>query len=102
MVDLGTSDDHLIYCTIKIKKIKRNVHKQIQVQCLKRCSAEILTNALKAVQFPNYNIFSNVNVAYSDLLNKVSDTVNNVAPIKEIRKNTQDWFDNDITEAIKN
>ena len=31
--------------------------------------AEIFTNALKTVQFPNYNIFSNVNIAYSDLLN---------------------------------
>ena len=63
----------------------------------------VLKSSLKTVQFSNYNIFLNVNVAYSDLLNKISDTIDNVAPIKEIRikNNTQEWFDNEIAEAIK-
>ena len=69
MIDVGISDHQLIYCTRKIKRIKHNMHNQIQVQSLKKYSAEIFTNALKTVQFPNYNIFSNVNIAYSDLLN---------------------------------
>ena len=58
---------------------------------------------MKTVQFPNYNIFSNVNVVYSDLVNKISDTIDNVPPIKAIRikNNTQDWFDNEIAKAIK-
>ena len=79
------------------------MHNQFQVRSLKKYSAEIFTNAFKTVQFPNYNIFSNVNVAYSDLLNKISDTIDNVAPIKEIRikDSTQKWFDNEIAEAIK-
>ena len=68
-------------------------------------SAEIFTNALKTVQFPNYNIFSNVNVAYSNLLNKISDTIDNVTPIKEtkIKKKTttQEWFDKETADAIK-
>ena len=52
----------------------------------------MFTNALKTVQLPNYNIFSNVKVAYSDLLNKISHTINNVAGINEtrIKNNTQD------------
>ena len=63
----------------------------------------VLKSSLKTVQFSNYNIFLNVNVAYSDLLNKISDTIDNVARIKEIRikNNTQEWFDNEIAEAIK-
>ena len=81
------------------------MHNQIQVRSLKKYSAEIFTNALKTVQFPNYNIFSNVNVAYSDLLNKISDTIDSVAPKKKkkfrIKNNTQEWFDNEIAEAIK-
>ena len=103
VIDVGISDHQLIYCTRKIKRIKHNMHNQIQVRSLKKYSAEIFTNALKTVQFPNYNIFSNVNIAYSDLLNKISDTIDNVAPIKEIRikNNTQEWFDNEIAEAIK-
>ena len=45
----------------------------------------------------------NVNVAYLDLVNKISDTIDNVAPVKEIRikNNTQDWFNNEVAEAIK-
>ena len=81
------------------------MHNQIQVWPLKMYSAEIFTNALKTVQFPNYNIFSNVNVAYSDLLNKISDTIDNVTPIKEtkIKKKTttQEWFDKETADAIK-
>ena len=45
----------------------------------------------------------NVNVTHSDLVNKISDIIDNVAPIKEIRikNNTQDWFDIEIAETIK-
>ena len=76
------------------------MHNQIQVRSLKKYSAEIFANALKTVQFPNYNIFSNVKVAYSDLLHKISHIIDRVAPIKEIRikNNTQEWFDNEIAE----
>ena len=64
---------------------------------------------MKTAQFQNYKIFSNVNFAYSDLLNKIWDTIDtskkirSVAPTKEIRiKNkTQEWFDNEIVEALK-
>ena len=100
---IDVSDHQLIYCTRKSKRIKNNMHNQIEVRSLKKYSAEIFTNALKTVQFPNYNIFSNVNIAYSDLLSKISEIIDSVAPIKEIRikNNTQEWFDNEIAEAIK-
>ena len=70
---------------------------------LKFDNAIIIFNAIKTVQFPNYSIFSNVNVAYSDPLNKISDTIDSAAPTKEIRikNNTQEWFDNEIAEAVK-
>ena len=73
----------------------------MQIWSLKKYSAEIYINALEAVQCPNCNIFSNANVVYLDLL--ILDTVDNVAPIKEIRikNNTQDWFDNETVKAIK-
>ena len=68
-----------------MKRIKHNMHNQIQVRSLKKYSAEIFTNAIITVRFPNYNIFLNANIVYSDLLNKISDTLDNVAPIKEIK-----------------
>ena len=109
VIDVGISDHQLIYCTRKIKRIKHNIHSQTQVRSLNKYSAEIFTNALAilfnsiTVQFPIHNIFLNVNVAYSDLLNKISNTIDNVAPIKEIRikNNTKEWFDNEIAKATK-
>ena len=85
VIDVGISDHQLIYCTRKIESIKHIMNSEIQIRSLKKYSAEIFTNALKTVQFPNYNIFSNVNFDYSDLLNKISETIDSVAPIKEIR-----------------
>ena len=103
MFDVGISYHQLIFCTRKITRIKHNINNQIQVRYLKKHSAEIFTNALKTVQFPNYNIFLNVNVAYSDLLNMIADTIDSTAPIKEIgvKNNTQEWFESKIAEAIK-
>ena len=48
-------------------------------------------------------MFSNIKVAYSDILNQTSGTIVNVAQIREIRinNNTQNWFDNEIVETIK-
>ena len=82
LCDVRLSDYQLIYYTRKIKKIKHNMHSQIQIQSLKKYSAEIFTNALETVQFLSYHIFSNVNVAHSELLNKILDIIDNVAPIK--------------------
>ena len=38
-----------------------------------------------------------------DLLNTISDTIDNVAPVKEIgiRNCTQDWFNNETAKAIQ-
>ena len=48
-------------------------------------------------------MFSNIKVAYSDILNQTSGTIVNVAQIREIRinNNTQNWFDNESAETIK-
>ena len=83
-------------------RTKLNMHNQIQVRSLKRYSAEAFKNALEKIDFPNYEIFSSVDFAYSDLIKKISDTIDNIAPLKELRvkNNTQDWFDNEVTEAI--
>ena len=108
----NTNNRNKLFCQTHFG-IKYNMYNQIQVRFLKKYSAEInallflmnneIINALKTVQFPNYNIFSNVDVAYCDLLNKISNTIDNVAPIKEtrIKDNTPEWFDNEIAEAIK-
>ena len=103
IIYFGLSDHQLIYCTRKVLRTKLNMHNQIQVRSLKKYSVEPYTNALRKINFPNYDTFSNVNVACTDLVKKISNTIDSVAPIKELRikNNTQGWFDNEIADAIK-
>ena len=97
VIDVGLSDYQLIFCTRKIRRTRRNMHNQIQTRSLRNYSAENLIST-----FPNY-IFSDVNVAYADLTNKISDAIDTVAPIEMLRvkNNSQDWFDSEIAETIK-
>ena len=58
---------------------------------------------LTKINFPDYNIFSNVNVARLDLVEKILSVVDEIAPFKDLRikSNTQDWFGEEFAEAIK-
>ena len=103
VIDVGLSDHQLIYCTRKIFRIKANMHNQIRVRSLKKYTPELLIKELKKINFPNYNIFSNVNIAYLDLVEKILSVVDKIAPFKDLRikNNTQDWFDDEVAKAIK-
>ena len=103
VIDVGLSDHQLIYCTRKILRTKANMHNQIRVRSLKKYTPELLIKELKKINFPNYNIFSNVNIAYLDLMEKIFNVVDKIAPFKDLRikNNTQDWFDDKVAKAIK-
>ena len=103
VIDVGLSDHQLIYCTRKIIRTKANMHNQIQVRSLKKYTPELLIKELKKINFPKYNIFSNVNIAYLDLVEKILSVVDKIAPFEDLRikNNTQDWFDDEVAKAIK-
>ena len=79
------------------------MHNQIRVRSLKNYTSELLREELTKINFPDYNIFSNVNIAYLDLVKKILSVVDKIAPFKDLRvkNNTQDWFDDEVTEAIQ-
>ena len=58
----------------------------------------------KNIVFPNYEKFSDVSSAYSDLVNKITQALNNLAPYKTIRAKNQssEWFDGELAEQISN
>ena len=78
------------------------MHNQIRVRSLKKCIPELLTKELKNINFANY-IFSNVNIAYLDLVEKILRVVYKIALFKDLRikNNTQDWFDDESAKATK-
>ena len=68
------------------------MHNQIWVRSLKNYTPELLKEELRKINFPDYNIFYNVNIAYLDLVGKILSVVNKIAPFKDLRikHNTQD------------
>ena len=46
--------------------------------------------------------FNDVDIAYSDLIQRITQVINKIAHFKEIRikKLTQDWFDGEILDKI--
>ena len=85
VINTSLSDHQLIFCTRKIKRVKTNNHRQISFRSFKNYSMENLEQELKNIAFPNYEKFSDVNSAYSDLVNKITQVLNNLAPYKTIR-----------------
>ena len=57
VIDGGISDHQLIYCTRKTATIKSYCHKQITFRSLKNDSPEIYEEALRKLNFPNYELF---------------------------------------------
>ena len=102
VIDVGLSDHQLIYCTRKIVRAKTNVHNQIRVRSLKNYTQEILLEELRKINFPDYSIFCNVNIAYKDLVEKILSVVDKIAPFKVLRvkNNTQECFDSEVAEAV--
>ena len=66
VANIGLSDHQLVFCKRKSHKIRFNMHKQIKFRSFKSYSKEIVQNALQLIPFPNYENFSNINLAYSD------------------------------------
>ena len=79
------------------------MHNQIRVRSLKNYTSELLKEELTRINFPDYKIFSNVNIAYLDLVEKILSAVDKIAPFKDrrIKNNTQDWLDDEVAEAFK-
>ena len=103
VIDVGLLDHQLIYCTHKNLRTKVNMHNQIRVWSFKKYTSELLIKKLKKINFLNYNIFSNVNIAYLDLVEKILSMVNKITPFKDLRikNNTQDWFDDKVAKVIQ-
>ena len=104
IIDSRLSERQLIFCTRKISRIKRGTHKHIKFRSFKHYSADLLKETLTSINFPNYQNFNGATEAYDDFIQKIMVAIDKVAPIKErkIKHNSQEWFDGEISKAIKN
>ena len=73
VINVGVSDHQLIFCTRKISRVKLSgVRKYLKFLSLKNknCTTDYYKEALKQVDFPNYEKFGDINVAYSNFFQK--------------------------------
>ena len=80
------------------------MHKHIKFCSFKHYLADLFKEILTGINFPNYQIFNGATEAYDDFIQKITVAIDKVAPIKKrrIKHNCQEWFDGEISEAIKN
>ena len=79
VINTSLSDHQLTFCTRKIKRVKTKNHKQISFQ--------------KNIVFPHYEKFSDVNSLYSDLVNKITQVLNNTIKTIRVKNQSHEWFD---------
>ena len=74
-VNVGVYDHQLIYCTRKMNKlITWGGHKHISFHSFKKYSVDAYNDALKKVNFPNYELFNSVNEAHLNFFQKDKDS----------------------------
>ena len=78
------------------------VHKNITFRSFKKYTVDAYKDALKKVNFPNYELFSDVNEAYSDFFQIIRIVVDSIAPFKTktVKANTEKWFDGEVLQNI--
>ena len=82
VIDIGISDHQMIYCTRKLFRNKTGVEKYIKSRSLKNYSVDVYESALKDLDFPNYETFTDIDLAYSDFIQKLTDVIDNIAPLE--------------------
>ena len=81
VINVGVSDHQLIFCTRKISRIKTGgTHKYLNFRSLKSYTADYYKEALKQIDFPNYENFGDVNEAYSNFFQKLITVIDKIAP----------------------
>ena len=98
----------LVYLTINLSTVQENkiktgdVHKHITFRSFKKYTVDAYKDDLKKVNFPNCELFNDINEAYLNFFQKVRIVVDSIAPCKtkRVKANTRKWFDGEILENI--
>ena len=70
----------MIYCTRKLNRIKSGAAKYIESRSLKNYSIDVYEKALKDLDFPNYELFTDIDLAYFDFIQKLINVLDKIAP----------------------
>ena len=103
VIDVGISDHQLIFCTRKISRLKTGgIHKYLNFHSFKNYTVDSYKEALKQLDFPNYETSDDVNSAHCNFPQKIMTAIDKIAPHRNIRikGNTQKWLDSEVLEKL--
>ena len=102
VLNVSLSDHQAIYCTRKVLKQKFNKHKYIEIRSMKNYSKPLWLEKLKTVQYPNYSGYNDVDIAYTDFIDRTTKAINEIAPFKQlcVKGSTSEWVDEEVLQAI--
>ncbi|KAK3085363.1 hypothetical protein FSP39_002164 [Pinctada imbricata] len=103
VISIGLSDHFLTYCTRKSVKSFYNKHNNVKVRSMKNYDKDVFSQKLCEANWEKCFIAEDVNDAWIVFKNIFSETLDAVAPIKEIRlkQRTEPWITSDILEHIQ-
>ena len=104
VIETTFSDHFSIFFTRKISRNKYNKHRTIKIRSFKNYDKNVYREKLKDIKLPKLNEHSNLDEIYEKFVDKLSETIDDVAPLREIRtkNSTPDWFDGEIMDEIMN
>ena len=103
VINEGVSNHQLIFCTRKISRIKTGgAHKYLNFWSLKNYTADYYKEALKQIDFPNYENFGDDYEVYSNFFQKLMTVIDKIAPYKSkrVKGNSQKWLDGEVFEKL--
>ena len=103
VITSGVCDHCFTYCTRKSTKVIYNKHKCVNVRLMKNYSKESFTDKLSDIDWSEVTLSDDVNKAWSTYTCLFMDTINSVAPLKEVRikQRSESWTSSDILDNIR-
>ena len=102
VVEVNLSDHELINSTRKTTKLKSNKHNELNICSMKNYTAEGFVELLKKIDFPNYETYACLNMAYLYFVTKIVDVIDSHCLSKRVRikGNTKPWFDSEVISLV--
>ena len=69
---------------------------------MRNYSKALWIEKLRSLEYPDYSGFDDVDIAYSDFIDKTSLAINDIAPFKSVcvKGSTSEWVDDEFLEGI--
>ena len=81
--------------------MKSNTHKENKIKIIKKCTIESFNQVFRSITFSDYGYFNDVDIAYTDSIQRITPVTNKIAPFRENFKASRFNIDERLYEEAK-